>query len=799
MTTFTVGLGVRGRMVYSDTYPLDAATPIAGDYTDVFYGNNATSTTTCTWRDTMTTAGAACNWPVPGSNKIENVDDLWHAAVNGHGKYYAATDPAKLSAGLAQTLKYIVDQPKPGTAASAATTNPKVTQNNNYQFSSFFLSVEWSGDLIRQTKDLTTGQPPVFDLIKRDPTTYDWSSREQLDAQTYSTRNIYTKGATGVIPFTWTGLTAAGLQGNFTAPNISTTPPAYPNQLTGLSQFCTTGTNCISTTAQTNTTVATGGAGGEALVNFLRGDRSNEEGTTPDPAKFFRHRAHILGDIVSAQPQYSAAPKWNYSDSGYTDYKTLNASRLPLVFAAANDGMVHAFNASTGAEVWAYVPSFVLPRLYTLADKMYSDKHQYFVEGTPQVADICPKAPATCLGTDWKTILVGGLNGGGTGYYALDITNPTSPQLLWEFTDINMGYTFGNPQIAKQDDGTWVVMLTSGYDNCPKVGTTAQQNCALNGTGDGQGHLYVLNAGTGTLISSIATGAGGVTAPSGLGKIVAHVDATQVSRRVYGGDLNGNVWRFTIGSAGYSAQLLATLQDSAGVAQPIMDKPQVTTINTLPVVYVGTGRYLSVSDVGQTQQQSFYAIKDKLGTTSYGSPRTSANFIRMTAIPGTCPAGTSISVCSPGDAVRTLQQTVGVATDNLVNKDGWIADFPATAGELEFTDPKLVMGTLTFTTSIPSTATATDVCKATANPSEGTSFLYMLDYLTGGVVGGANGVAGSTLGQGIATSPQFSQLQDGTVIITTRMSGGNDVYSRARFNSQSITAKRVSWRELVSE
>ncbi len=800
MTTFTVGLGVRGNMVYSNRYPLDAENKVASDYTDVYYGNNATSSTTCTWRDALTTAGTACNWPVPVADSASAVDDLWHAAINGHGKYYSATDPNELANGLTQTLKFIVDQPKPGTAASAATTNPKVTENNNYQFSSFFLSVEWSGDLIRQTKDLTTGKPPVFDLMKRDPVTFDWSARDQLDAQTYTNRKIYFKGTTGLSLFDWSNVTAAGVQSYFTTPHISTAPPAYPNQLTGLTQFCASGSVCISTTAQSNTTVASGGAAGEALVNFLRGDRSNEEGTAPDNSKFYRRRTHVLGDIVSAQPQYSGAPKWNFSDSGYAAYKSAKASRLPLVFAAANDGMLHAFNANTGVEVWAYIPTLVLPRLYTLADKHYSDKHQYFVEGTPQVADFCPNAPlSTCSSSEWKTIIVGGLNGGGTGYYALDITDPNNPALLWEFAHDNMGYTFGNPQVTKMDDGTWVVLVTSGYNNCPKLATTAQKDCAKNTTGDGQGYLYVLKAGTGEVLSTIATAVGSMTAPSGLGKIVAHEDATNVSRRVYGGDLNGNVWRFSIGSGGYTAHKLATLQDSSNVPQPIMDKPQVTTVNSLPVVYVGTGRYLSTGDVGGAPKQSFYAIKDPLNSTFYGSPRTSTNFIRKTAIDGTCPDGTDIAVCSPGDRVRTLTQSVGLATDSLTNMDGWIVDFPAGAGELAFTDPKLVLGTITFTTSIPSALTSTDVCRSNASPTEGTSFLYMLDYLTGGTVGNSNGVAGTSLGQGIATSPQYSQLQDGSVIITTRMSGGNDVFTKGRFNSQNSAAKRISWRELVSD
>jgi type IV pilus assembly protein PilY1 len=798
MTTFTVGLGTRGKMVYSPNYKTDptAKPPVAGDYTDVYFGNIASSTN-CTW----ISANSPCNWPIPGADKPENADDLWHAAVNGHGTYYSATDPTKVSDGLTKTLQYIVNQPKPGTAASAATTNPKVTENSNFQFSSYFLSVEWSGDLIRQTKDLATGKPPVFDLQKRVAGTFDWSARDQLDATTYSSRKIYTANAasTALIPFTWSDLSNAGLTADFLVSHIRDNPPQYPAVLTGLSQFCATGTTCISSTVQSDS----GGAAGEALVNFLRGDRSNEEVGTPDNTKFYRQRTHVLGDIVSAQPQYSGAPKWSYADTGYAAFKAANLNRQGLVFAAANDGMLHAFDAGTGAEVWAYVPSYVRPRMYTLADKNYSAKHQYFVEGTPTVADICANP---CTGaSDWKTILVGGLNGGGTGYYALDITTPTSPQLLWEFTDTaasNMGYTFGNPQIAKLDNNTWVVMFTSGYDNCPNSATPSATNPCTEQSpaGNGQGYLYVLEANKGAVLKTLSTAVGSAATPSGLGKIVAQVDASNVTQRVYGGDLQGNLWRFMVSPTnGWGVQLLATLVGADGKAQPIMDKPQVTTINTLPVVYVGTGRYLSASDVGlkPPPQNSFYAIKDKLGASGYGNPRTASNFIMMTAVDGLCPTGTDTSICNPGDPVRTLSQTAGKATDTLYNMDGWIVDFPSTAGEIQFTDPKLVLGTITFTTSIPSIVQSDDVCKASASPTEGTSFLYMLDYLSGRAIPGSNGVAGASLGDGIATSPQFSQLQDGSVIITTRMSGGNDVYSTGRFSAQGGSAKRVSWRELI--
>jgi type IV pilus assembly protein PilY1 len=817
MTTFTLGLGARGRMVFSSTYLTDSS----GDYFYVARQTTA-SATTCTWRDTLTVTGQPCNWPLPGADKPENIDDLWHAAVNGHGNYFSATDPATLASALASSLNVIINTPQPGTAASAATTNPKITASSNFQFSSYFKSVEWSGELIRQTISLIDGSVPPYDHMHPDPTKYDWSAQLLLDAKAYTSRTIYTKGlrangTTGLIPFTWADLTTAGLQAYFDTPDISSAAsvPSFPTVLTKLNQFCTPGpTDCISSTAQTNNTIATGGAAGEALVNFLRGDRSNEEGTVTDATKFFRNRAHVLGDIVSAQPQYIGPPNKLYADANYstpaapatTSFTDLKATRTAVVYAAANDGMLHAFDVATGNEKWAYIPTFVLPKLYTLADKKYSDKHQYFVEGTPIWGDICPNAPATvCSPSQWKTIIVGGLNGGGTGYYALDVTDPEHPAVLWEFTDPNMGYTFGKPQITKLDDGTWVVLLTSGYNNCPRAATTAQQNCVKNATGDGQGRLYVLNASTGAAVGtnplSIATGIGSASVPSGLAQIIAHAGSDNVTTNVYGGDLLGDLWRFTITGAGYSKQLLATFKDNATTpnAQPITARPQVTTYNTKAIVYVGTGRYLGTTDVGNPLQQSFYAVKDNVvqGAAGYGSPRTDSTFISKTAVDGICPTGTDIAICQPGTKIRTVVQNGGTSADSIATKNGWFVDFPAGAGELEFTDPKLVHGTLAFSTSVP-TATTSEVCGSSTG-ADPVSLFYMLDYLNGGPVGTTSGVIARTGGAGIATTPQFGMLPDGTVIAKYRLSSGQEVIDIVRFGGGANSTKRVSWRELVSE
>ena len=777
MTTFTLGLGARGRMVFSPTYLSDTS----GDYYNVWKGNTAT-TTQCTWA----TVGTTCNWPTPSADHPENIDDLWHAAVNGHGNYFSATDPASLKNALSSSLNVIINTPQPGTAAAAATTNPKITSTNNFQFSSYFKSLEWSGELIKQTMSLTDGSVAAYDPLNPNPSSYVWSAQSLLDVKTYTTRNIYINGGSGLIPFTWAGMNST-LQANFKTAAISTTPPGYPTQLTGLSQFCATAGSCLSATAQTNFTIASGGAAGEALVNFLRGDRSNEEGAVTDATKYYRNRTHVLGDIVSAQPQYGGAPSKSYSDSGYDAFRSAQASRTSLVFAAANDGMLHAFDADTGDEKWAFIPSYLLPKLYTLADKNYSSKHQYFVEGTPKISD-------AYIGGAWKTILIGGLSGGGVGYYALDITNPTTPVLLWEITHANMGYSFGNPEITKLDNGTWVVLVTSGYNNCAR----GSASC-VTASGNGNGYLYVLNAATGVIIQSISTGVGG---SSGLSRILAQGNSNNVSKRVYGGDLLGNMWRFNIetsGTGSNTATLIATLKDAVGNPQAITARPQVTTLDGISIVFVGTGRYLGTTDVGQTQQQSFYGIKDNVTSTAYTGIRTDSTFIKKTAVNGICPAGTLVDICDPGTQVRTVSLNTGTtSTDSITTKNGWYVDFPAGSGELEFTDPKLVLGTLAFSTSVPVSSTSA-VC---GNPTyaELPAFAYTLDYLSGGAIGNT-GVIASTLGVGIATSPQTAQLPDGTIIQKYRLSSGQEIAKKNRTNPSAGTnrTRRVSWREMVTQ
>jgi len=784
MITYTLGLGASGLMGYDKDYP----TATSGDFYSIKLPENANPDAgICPWQP----VGTPCNWPKPESNAQTNIDDLWHAAVNGRGTYFSASDPSSLAGGISSALQSV--EVKAGALAAVTVTSPNLVADEagNSIFEVSFTAGDWSGDLIKRTIDGATS------AISATPT---WAAQAKLDAKvstgTHAARKILTfdTGATSTTKlksFLWDdeGLSDAeravfvGLSDADKA-YFAKTAIAPPSGT--LTQFCTVGTICLPDATQT-------AASGKNLVNFLRGDKSNE-GALVSTTTYYRQRTHLLGDIAGSEAVYVKGSPWNYADYQYGTFKASNASRTAMVYIGANDGMLHAFNESTGEEAWAYVPALVLPTVYKLADKSYSSLHQFYVDGTPVMADICASDCATPAVGDtaspvWKTILVGGLNHGGRGYYALDITTPAAPKALWEFTHENLGYSYGNPVITKLKDGTWVVIVASGYNNV--------------GPGDGKGYLFILNADSGALIRAITTDVGDTTTPSGLARITAWAnfpDNNNTAQRVYGGDLLGNLWRFdvngdiptTVDPPVYDAQRLATLKDAGGVAQPITSKPELGKIAGHPVVFVATGQLLGSDDLGNTQTQSFYAIKDRLINADYGSPRpltppqtdpVPGDFVQQTLTSGTCGEGNPY--CNEGDAIVTSSsETVDFHTN-----DGWFVDFPV-AGERVSTDLRLQLGTLTFNTNTPTSG----ACAAV-----GVSFAYFLDYRTGGPVEGTDGLVGARLGEYLATAPSVIRLVDGTIRELIRTDAPGTISKPVPTEPTPFDTRRVSWRELDAE
>jgi len=343
---------------------------------------------------------------------------------------------------------------------------------------------------------------------------------------------------------------------------------------------------------------------GDQIISFLRGDRSNESpaGMRNRSAEANGAGGPTLGDIIHSRPFHVA--------------DTTN----PTVFVGANDGMLHAINATTGAERWAYVPSMLLNKMAKLA-KPYgglTNPHDYFVDGGINIRSIAISGTPT-------RILVGSLGAGGRGLYALNIDGSSglaassdtdvSGKALWEISGTsgkvnnaapavanaydNLGYTYGAPAMVKVNAGSVdAVIVGNGYNDNP--------------LGDYQAYLYVINAATGQLISKIQAGSGGSAAsPNGLFN-PAPIDTNQDGNvdRVYAGDLKGTMWRFDISNAS-AASWSVTALHTTSPAQPIISTPGVAQHPSGGfMVTFGTGAMLDSADTTDSTVHYVYGIWD---------------------------------------------------------------------------------------------------------------------------------------------------------------------------------------------
>jgi type IV pilus assembly protein PilY1 len=744
MYTYTIGLGVNGVLNYTPKYK----TATSGDYFDITQGSKV-------WPNPIT---ATADSRYTDNNVTMRIDDLWHAAVNGGGTYFSASNAVELSTSLVQAFVDIEAKTAGGSAASTSSLRP--TSGDDWLFFSLYTAAKWTGSLRAYKIDLKTG-----DVIE--PSKPIWDAAAKIDAQ--STRNIYfyDKAQPGNI--------AA-----FTYANLNATQKAYFDNLcvsSSLSQCSGFGADELANVTGAN------------VVNYLRGDRTLEMSSGTTSNRIFRTRETRLGDIVNASPVYVKKAPFKYVDAGYNTFalniatvggSPANPGRTAVVYVAANDGMLHAINVGSsatdsagGTELWAYVPSMVMSKMAKLADANYGYAHQYFVDGTPVVGDVYDTATSS-----WKTILVGGLNAGGRGYYALDITVPTAPKVLWEIssaTDSDIGYSFGNPVITKNKAGKWVVAFTSGYNNVSP--------------GTGSGHLFVINAMTGSLtagglfdtadpsfrkLETKVSGSpvGTDTTPNNVGKINAWVETetNNTAVRFYGGDMLGNLWRFDYDDNVTPAGNEAFRIGYTGSNQPITTKPQLSIAKTgatsTAVVSVATGRFLGLGDVTDTSTQSVYAVKDALNVTPIGSFR----------------AGGSGLVQQTLAANRFISPEAAV---NWSTNNGWYVDLNVTAGERVNVDFLMQSNQLVVASNIPAPTPCTP---------GGTSWLYYFDMNSGKVL---LTYSSDSLTVGLSTV----KLTNGKII--THQQGSIEKPPTARENPKTpggggTTLRRTSWRELIN-
>ena len=664
MVTFTIGLGANGQNPYDPNYQ----TATTG-----FFPNLK--------------AGTA-NWPIAVGDTATAIDDLWHAAVNGRGSYLNAADPQTLTNGLSSILNNIVA--RQGSAAGASVSSPNIAAGNNTAFSVGYDSLDWSGNVKAFTVNPTTGATSITPL---------WQANAQIDVQAAGSgwdtnRIIATKNSAG----------AGGVP--FRLANIGT-PTALG----------------LTTTAQ------------QKVLNYLRGDKSNEGVSIGQ----YRVRNHVLGDIVDSEAVVVGAPVAPYIDQnnkGYGQFKGNNTSRASTIYLGANDGMLHAIDAATGNEKWAYVPGILLdsshayPAVTSLAALTYqvgaytpAFSHNYYVDATPVVADVdfATTGGSTCSTTicDWHTILVGGLNKGGKGFYALDITDPNAAsesaaaaKVLWEFTDggsTDMGYSFGKPLISKTKLYGWVVIISSGYNNT-----------------SGRSIVYVLNAKTGAKLFQFNVPAG---TNNGLAHLAGYtLDISDYTvQQVYGGDLDGNVWRFDVNPSltlwSPTPTLFAQLRDVNGNVQPVTTQPEIESDpknNTDRWIFVGTGKLLDTTDLttATNYNDSMYAVKDGFKTQ-----------VEPAAHPGF-----SLPVTRAQLVLQSPTSTTGITLPAVSSgKDGWVIDFATGSGERVNVDPIALGGAVAWVTNTPTNDPCTQGLKGAA---------YVRDYETANtLIQDATGVA----------------------------------------------------------
>jgi len=505
-------------------------------------------------------------WPQAVQNSPTGIDDMWHATVNSKGSHFSVRNTAELVASLKEVFKDIGNRTS---SASSVAIDASIMQTDRYIYQSKFFTSDWSGTVKALPIDLLTGTIG----------TEIWDAQTQLDAQDpYTGRFIATWDPAAVTPagvrFRWSSLNA-------------TQQAALNKDISG----------------------TTDGLGSDR-VDYIRGVEFTA----------FRSRNHKLGDIVHTSPVFVGPPVKSYTSASYKSFASTWAGRDATLYVSANDGMLHALDAASGDERFAFVPNAVIGKLNTLTAKNYT--HQYFVDGPITVEDVE-------ISGSWTTVLAGALGNGGKSVYALDITDPVlsgatvaakeadlASKVLWEFTDADLGYVRGEIAIVKMANGVWAAIFGNGYNN----------------TGTGEAALYIVNIATGAQIAKFNVGNGSTVTPSGMAApLPVDINGDAVADYIYAGDLEGNVWKFDVTSTtpgnwgssfyqGSTPKPLFTATDSFGTPQPITSRVDVGRhqYGSGYMVYFGTGKYLESGDNSQFGQdtQTFYGIWDKVNYAS---------------------------------------------------------------------------------------------------------------------------------------------------------------------------------------
>ena len=464
----------------------------------------------------------------------------------------------------------------------------------------------------------------------------------------------------------------------------------------------------------------------DKLISYVRGIDSYDDDGDSDISE---ERSWKLGDIFHSGPVIVGAPKRFYFDSGYSgtgEFYETNKNRTKIILAGANDGMLHAFQASDGEELWAFIPWNLISRL-----KYMRTSHTFFVDLPVRVEDVwfgtgdgTGKIATSKTKDEWHTIAIVGERQGGNQFNALDITDTTSPSWLWSFD--TSGKTWGRPAINRvniNDNEVWVVIMSGGYDSNGKA-------------------IYIVNAQTGASIwSYTSTDADPYSAPAPPYAVDINFDG--LIDRIYLGDLSGDMYRFNVHDKDTANWFDSMLFDApSAIIRPVYTQAvgSFDTENNL-WIYFGTG---DKSDpLAPNAQEIFLAIKEG------------------------CPYDEELS-CTDYSFSDLENYTIasGEVPDN---KQGWYINM-AGLGEKILSPPTVFGGVVYFTTYTPSQSA--DPCEA-----GGSSTIYAVGYTSaaGQLTDDSRTLS---LGGGIASTPIVSISRDsstaelsGSVFVNTSTGG----------------------------
>jgi len=633
----------------------------------------------------------------------------WAEGLDADGQpkpanYFLAGEPLQMSAAIRRAFLR-ASAPTGGVSVGGVLSSNTIAKAGANLYVPQFDRRRWSGTLLSYPLgvDAATGSVQRADKP-------DWDAGELLTGNSNATppvaardvasRRIFTLSTAGIgTPFQWEALDS-GLRGWLNA-----TPDARPEVSDDL--------------------------GAERLA-YLRGDRRRELSA---PQGIFRVRDSVMGDVTNSNPVHVGAPNLAIREAGYDSFLAAHRGRPHAVYVGANDGMLHAFDARTGKELFAYVPRIMFARLaaYTSPDYV----HRSYVDGTPAVGE------ARMASGAWKTVLVSGSGGGATGVFALDVTDPaafSADKVLWEFNgayDDDMGHVTQAPRIMKFRTAAatrnraatygWFAVVPSGFNNANPDRKAALFLLSLD---KAAGEAWKRNTNYYKIVLPAPKDKTLVNALSTVGDYAAPDGST---RFLYAGDTQGNLWKFDFtGGAPWGDKALALNREPLMVAmaghgadakrQPITVAPE---IGLGPaggaIVLFGTGKFVSAEDLGRSSRgvQTVYGVYDNGVAIPAGEARTQLQPRKAEPAggPGFPPIGGNAFVYGAFDGKTGARR-------------GWYFDLPAGPGQGErlVFKPVLSDGQLFFNTLIPN---------ASACSADGGGRSCAVNAMTGVSQGGA--------------------------------------------------------------